>query len=139
VGFRHGDATVTVARIEHRGRTHGVRVESGGRALAYLPDHSPATADPRLLENALGLAAGVDLLLHDAQFTASQRQVADSYGHATVEDALSFASRCGARKLVLTHHAPDRTDDELDELARCVADRAPEVTVAIQGTVVDLR
>jgi phosphoribosyl 1,2-cyclic phosphodiesterase len=138
-GFAHGGATVTVARIGHRGRTHGVRVEFEGRSLAYLPDHSPATACPQLLRNAENLVAGVDVLLHDAQFTAPQRQLADSYGHATVDDALAFAARCGARRLVLTHHAPDRTDDELDQLARCVAGLRREVTVAIQGTVLDLR
>ncbi|WP_367181292.1 MBL fold metallo-hydrolase [uncultured Pseudonocardia sp.] len=132
-GFAHGDATVTLARIGHRGRTHGVRVECGGRSPAHLPDHSPATAGPRLLDNALALAAGVDLLLHDAQFTAPQRQLADSYGHATGDDALAVAGRCGAHRLVLTRHAPDRTDDELDYRARCVVDRAPDVTVAIQG------
>lgn len=131
--------TVTLARIGHRGRTHGVRVESGGRSVAYLPDHSPATACPQLLANAERLASGVDVLLHDAQFTAAERQLADSYGHATVDDALAFADRCGVRRLVLTHHAPDRTDDELDRLARYVAGRTPEVSLAIQGTVIDVR
>ncbi|GAA2568822.1 MBL fold metallo-hydrolase [Pseudonocardia hydrocarbonoxydans] len=138
-GFDHAGLTVTVARIAHRGRTHGVRVESGGRAVAYLPDHSPATASPPLAAAARRLAAGVDVLLHDAQFTAAERATADAYGHATVDDAVAFSEQCGARALVLTHHAPSRTDDELDALARCVAGRAPRVTVAIQGTVLDVR
>jgi ribonuclease BN (tRNA processing enzyme) len=141
-GFTRGATTVTTARISHRGRTHGVRVECGGRAVAYLPDHSPATASAPLAAAAQRLAAGADVLLHDAQFTAAERQVADAYGHATVDDAVAFARRCGVRHLVLTHHAPARTDDQLDEIAglvRCVAGRTPRVTVAIQGTVIDVR
>lgn len=138
-GFTHAGLTVALARIGHRGRTHGVRVESGGRSFAYLPDHSPATASRPLAAAARRLAAGVDVLLHDAQFTAAERATADAYGHATVDDAVAFSEQCGARALVLTHHAPSRTDDELDAVARCVASRAPRVTVAIQGTVLDVR
>ncbi|MEU8171897.1 hypothetical protein AB0C14_03390 [Microbispora hainanensis] len=54
--------------------------------------------------------------------------MADAYGHSTVADAVAFAARCGARRLVLTHHAPARTDDALDVLAK-------EVEVARQGDV----
>jgi len=54
-----------------------------------------------------------------------------------VDDALAFAGHCGARRLVLTHHPPDRADEELD--LHGVAGRTPQVGVAIQGTVLDLR
>jgi ribonuclease BN (tRNA processing enzyme) len=141
-GFTRGATVVTLARIGHRGRTHGVRVEHHGRSVAYLPDHSPATACPTQLDAAERLAADADVLLHDAQFTAAERQVADAYGHATVDDAVAFARRCGVRHLVLTHHAPTRTDDQLDDIARaarCVPQPALQVTVAIQGTVLDVR
>ncbi|MEV4019656.1 MBL fold metallo-hydrolase [Nonomuraea angiospora] len=106
---------VRVAEIVHKGGTaHGIRVEGGGRSLAYLPDHSPQLGS-RAAED---LAAGVDVLLHDGQFRPAEQALADAYGHATVPDALAFAARCGARRLVLTHHAPSRTDDELDILAK---------------------
>jgi ribonuclease BN (tRNA processing enzyme) len=116
-----------------------VRVDGPGGSVAYLPDHSPATASAEQVAAAERLAAGVDVLLHDAQFTAGERQLADAYGHATVDDALAFAGRCGVRRLVLTHHAPSRTDAELDDLGRCVAARAPRVTLGIQGTVLPVR
>jgi ribonuclease BN (tRNA processing enzyme) len=137
--FTHAGLTVTVAEVAHRGRTHGIRVDSPAGSVAYLPDHSPATASPPLAAAARRLAAGVDVLLHDAQFTADERATADAFGHATVDDAIAFSEQCAARMLVLTHHAPSRTDGELDALARCVADRLPRVMVAIQGTVVDVR
>lgn len=137
--FTHAGLTVTVAEVAHRGRTHGIRVDSPAGSVAYLPDHSPATATPPLAAAARRLAAGVDVLLHDAQFTPAERATADAYGHATVDDAIAFSEQCGARMLVLTHHAPSRTDDELERIARCVAGRTPRVTLAIQGTVIDMR
>ncbi|MFC1440474.1 MBL fold metallo-hydrolase [Streptacidiphilus sp. N1-10] len=105
--------TVTTAGIRHKGGlTHGLRIESGGAVLAYLPDHAPARGSAV----AEALADGADLLLHDGQFLAGERSLADGYGHATVPDAVAFAARCGVRRLVLTHHAPTRTDDQLDLL-----------------------
>jgi phosphoribosyl 1,2-cyclic phosphodiesterase len=106
--------TVRQAEVGHKGgRTVGIRVEADGASFAYLPDHAPGRGD----EGALALCGDVDLLLHDAQFLPGERATADDYGHATVTDALRFAENCGARRLVLTHHAPTRTDAELDRLA----------------------
>ncbi len=84
------------------------------------------------------MADGVDLLLHDAQFTDAERAVADAYGHSTITDALDFAKRCAAQRLVLTHHAPSRTDAELDELASCLGTRS-DVLLARQGSTVAVR
>jgi ribonuclease BN (tRNA processing enzyme) len=117
------------ARICHKGGTTvGIRVESGGVSMAYLPDHSPQIAG----EAALDLCADVDLLLHDGQFLAGEQRMADDYGHATIPDALRFAAECGARRLVLTHHAPGRSDDELDIIAKDLPD---SVTLARQDEV----
>ncbi|GAA0359549.1 MBL fold metallo-hydrolase [Microbispora corallina] len=116
---------VTVAEISHKGGvTLGVRVERDGRSVAYLPDHCPQAG----CEAAAELAAGVDLLLHDGQFLPGEQAMADAYGHATTADAAAFAARCGVRRLVLTHHAPTRTDDALDVLAK-------EFEVAREGDV----
>jgi ribonuclease BN (tRNA processing enzyme) len=127
---------VVVAPIGHRGLTHGVRVEDeAGAALAYLPDHSPRTADAEQAAAAEKLAAGADVLLHDAQFTAAERSIADTYGHSTVDDAHDFARRCGVGRLLLTHHSPARTDDELDVLSGSSRSAA----MAVQGTVIVVR
>ncbi|GII59645.1 MBL fold metallo-hydrolase [Planotetraspora thailandica] len=119
--------TVRVAEIAHKGGvTHGIRVEGDGVSVAYLPDHCPQ------IESAAAekLAWGVDLLLHDGQFLAGEQAQADAYGHATVADAVAFARRCDARRLVLTHHAPGRTDDDLDALG------ATGVELARQGQII---
>jgi ribonuclease BN (tRNA processing enzyme) len=106
---------VTQAEIAHKGGvTVGTRVSCGGVSMAYLPDHAPQRGSGAAEE----LCADTDLLLHDGQFLPAERRLADLYGHATVEDAMEFAARCRARRLVLTHHAPNRTDDELDALAK---------------------
>jgi ribonuclease BN (tRNA processing enzyme) len=109
---------VRVAEIAHKGgTTHGIRVSRDGVSVAYLPDHCPQQGSAAAEE----LAADVDLLLHDGQFLAGEQGIADAYGHATIPGALAFAERCGARRLVLTHHGPRRVDDDLDVLAKDLA------------------
>jgi len=58
-------------------------------------------------------------------------------GHAAAEYPVGLGRRAGARRVVLAHHKPDRTDQDLDLLAaRFAAD--PHVIVAAEGTVIDL-
>ena len=50
---------------------------------------------------------------------------------------MALARRAGARRVLLFHHKPDRTDDALDGLAaRFCAD--PRVGVAAEDMVLDL-
>jgi phosphoribosyl 1,2-cyclic phosphodiesterase len=107
-----GAYQVTATDIAHKGgRTYGYRVERDGVSVAYLPDHAPAAGvSPHTLET----LAGVDLLVHDAQFVESERSIAEAYGHATIGDAVDLALAVGARRLALFHHGPGRTDDALD-------------------------
>jgi phosphoribosyl 1,2-cyclic phosphodiesterase len=129
-----GGLTVRTATVRHKGGvTVGVRVEQDGAALAYLPDHAltPGAPDPA----AERLARGVDLLLHDGQYTGTEEATARAYGHATIETVLDLADRCEVGRLLLTHHDPGRSDDELDALAaryRHTPQGRP-VSFAVQG------
>jgi ribonuclease BN (tRNA processing enzyme) len=133
-----GPAVVSVAPVPHKGGTTlGIRVDLDGAAVAYLPDHLP---DRRADRAAEALIRGVDVLLHDGQFLDRERDRARDYGHATIGEALRLADRCAVGRLVLTHHAPHRTDDDLDALAAAIRD-TPEgrpVSFARQGDVLDV-
>ncbi len=132
-------AEVTVAEIAHKGGiAFGVRIELDGATIAYLPDHALSDAPPLLLASAEELASGVDVLLHDGQYRSHERDVAIAYGHSTIEGAMLFADRCGVGALVLTHHAPGRTDTELDALAGATPSisQGRQISFARQGDTV---
>ncbi len=127
--------SVTAADIRHKGgRTFGYRVSDGSVDIAYLPDH---VATGGLTDAVEALVAGVDLLIHDAQFLEPERALADAYGHSTVDDAIALASQLKARRLMLFHHGPGRTDAQLDVIADGLDAPVP-VDLAREGDLVEV-
>lgn len=134
-GFR-----VTVAEVPHKGgTTYGLRVEDDRGTLAYVPDHGPLAlgAGPHGLGElhpaALAIAAGADVLVHDAQHTAEELARWAHYGHSAAEYAVALGDAAGARHVALFHHSPGRTDDELDALVDRIG--RPDVSAATEGDV----
>ena len=133
-----GEAVVTARAVPHLGPTNGYRVDWEGVSLAYVSDHqAPATLDS-VPHAVLELADGVDLLIHDAQFTAAEWERKGDWGHSTVDYAVLVAREAGARCLALFHHDPGHDDDQIDRLvlhARRTAERlgVDDVLAAAEG------
>jgi phosphoribosyl 1,2-cyclic phosphodiesterase len=126
---------VRAFEVAHKGgRTFGYTVRQGGGSIGYVPDHAPELG---VSADALDALAGVDALVHDAQFLEHERPRAVDYGHATVDDAIKLAERVHARSLVLFHHGPHRVDDALDTIGAEAVASMP-VLVAAEGMVLDL-
>jgi ribonuclease BN (tRNA processing enzyme) len=139
---------VSAALIKHPGPSVGYRIEDGGRTLAYLPDHEPALgADLRAIElewiSGLGMARDADVLLHDGQYTRDEYDARIGWGHSTAEDAVTFAVRAGARRLVLFHHDPMHTDDQLEAMLADAEPLAAEASITVElareGAVYEVR
>jgi len=137
-GKHHFEGYTILAReIPHKGgRTFGYRVSDGVHTIAYLSDHWPGSlgAGPHGFgpyhEAALELAADVDVLIHDAQYTAEEYPRRREFGHSAIDYAVGLAEVANARRLALFHHDPQRTDDQLDAIARSWLISAIDVTVA---------
>ncbi len=142
--FEAEGLSVTAVEVPHKGgRTFGYRVSDGRTSMSYVPDHCPTALGPgedglgALHDAAMALAGGVDLLVHDAQLLADEVAAEASFGHAAADYAVGLGRAAGARRVVLFHHKPDRTDDALDALAaRFAGDDA--VTVASEELVLSL-
>ncbi len=142
--FAVGAATVTSRLVPHVGATNGYRIDVGGRSVAYVSDHQEPPEDPHHVdESVLALADGVDLLIHDAQYTPEEFALRSDWGHCTVRYALEVAHQAGVGELVLFHHDPAHCDDTVDGLlaeARQVATGLDVGTVsaAHEGRIVRL-
>ena len=127
--------------VIHPGPTVGYRVSNGRSVFTYIPDHEPALGakglipDPHWLSG-YELAAGADLLLHDAQYSREEYPSRLGWGHSSMDDALQFAEIAGAKKLLLAHHDPSHTDEQLTAMHEGLLLRARPALVcelAIEG------
>ena len=137
--------TIEARAIPHKGgATLGYRVSDGSATIAYMPDHCPTALGPgpdgwgEYHQAALELASGVDVLLHDGFLLAGEVAAEAFFGHAAIDYAIALGERAGARRVMLTHHKPGRTDEQLDRIAACVAGSSGGVSVAAEGEIVDL-
>jgi ribonuclease BN (tRNA processing enzyme) len=116
-----GSATILAGAVAHPRPTVGYRIEENGASIAYIPDHEPAlgldlaTLPPDWISG-YDVAANADTLLHDAQYREDEYPNKIGWGHSSVADAVTFARKSGARRLILFHHDPLHTDDDLEGL-----------------------
>jgi phosphoribosyl 1,2-cyclic phosphodiesterase len=60
---------------------------------------------------------GVDTVVYDTHFLPDEYAWFPHYGHSTPDQALEICAEAGARRLVLYHHAPSHSDDQMDRIA----------------------
>jgi phosphoribosyl 1,2-cyclic phosphodiesterase len=116
-----GSGRVRAESVPHQGPTVGYRVEDGGRSVAYLPDHEPSlgidlgTLDVSWLSG-YDLIDGVDVCFHDAQYFDEEYAEHLGWGHSSVTHTVTMGRRANVGQLVLFHHDPAHTDDDLERL-----------------------
>jgi phosphoribosyl 1,2-cyclic phosphodiesterase len=138
-----GNAKVKVRPVPHPGPTVGYRIDWDGASVAYISDHQEPLDRESVADTVLELADGVDLLIHDAQYTDAEFEQKAHWGHCTVEYAVKVAKAAGVQRVVLFHHDPARTDDDVDRvLAQARAKAAElgveEVIAAAEGLTISL-
>ena len=118
------------------------RLKTGNTLIAYIPDHEPALGSAQFPTNAewtsgFSIAEGADILFHDAQYSSEEYKTRVGWGHSSVEDALDFGTLARVKKIVLFHHDPAHTDDNLKTmLAETLEEKKCdfEVEIATEGT-----
>jgi len=125
--FRLGSLRVSTAPLRHPGGGIAFRFASRTGTLAYVPDHEipcPGPDDPSVLgwpvqsPAMTRLIQGVDLLIHDAQYTPAEYAARRGWGHSCTDAVVRTAAAAGVKWLMLFHHDPERTDRQLDQVVR---------------------
>ena len=142
--------------VKHPGGALGYRFGSRvagdatpGASFVYISDNELRAGDAspsndRWRTKLVEFIRGARVLIHDATYTEDEYESHRGWGHSTYGDAVALALDSGVETLVLFHHSPDRSDDELDaRLAECRAatarsGRTLRVVAAAEGMELDV-
>jgi phosphoribosyl 1,2-cyclic phosphodiesterase len=138
VDIKIGSFTVMPIALNHPFGSVGYRVDCDGSAWAYVSDTAPFDQvlhkqhflkgpEPLSEDDRVALAAmrealvqrlvGVDTVVYDTHFTTDEYARFPHYGHSTPDQALEVCVAAKVRRLVLYHHAPSHSDEQMDKIA----------------------
>ena len=137
--------TIDTLSVLHPGGALGFRLHAPGDSaprLVYIPDNELAAAGSYdspadWHEQIVAFTRNAAILVHDATFTAAEYETHRGWGHSRYDDALALAREARVERLVLFHHSPDRSDDDIDgEVERLRRTSPPfEIIAAREGMV----
>ncbi len=107
--------TALSCHTNHPGGCLAWRVSDGKRAVVYLSDHEHGNA--KIDKQLLKFAKGADLMIYDAMYTDEEYESSKrGFGHSTWSKGCNLAKRAGVSQLLLFHHAPERTDSQMEDI-----------------------
>jgi phosphoribosyl 1,2-cyclic phosphodiesterase len=149
--FDIGSLKIQTQFVNHPILSLAYRTTENGRTLVYTGDHEPyqnlfksdkdATPSPEdeaLFGNVqatvdaanqrfVNFIRGANVLVVDCQFTPEEyRTTRKNWGHSSWDYCLKWMKEGGVERMVLTHHDPVRSDDELDKMLASVRKAAQE-------------
>ena len=129
--FRSGACSVRAFPVHHPQGAFGFRIDAGGASVAYIPDREPG--DPTLDRVLREAVDGVDILIHDAQYTPEEYVRYKGWGHSTWLEAVQVARDCHVDQLILFHHDPEHDDAALAAIQEAARQHFPNTCAAVEG------
>ena len=127
-----GPVTVNWAPARHPQGVVAYRVDGPHRSVAVVTDHE--AGDEAIDAGLLDLVRGVDVLIHDAQYTRGEYEARHvGWGHSTWRHAVDAATAADVGRLVLISHDPGRGDEAVDEIVSAAASVLPGTVAAFEG------
>jgi phosphoribosyl 1,2-cyclic phosphodiesterase len=152
VDFVIGGFHITPIALNHPFGSVGYRIDGDGSSVAYVADTAPfdqvlhkqhflSGPEPLSEDDRLALSAmrdalvarlrGVDTAIYDTHFLPEEYARFPHYGHSTPDQALEVCREAGVRRLVLYHHAPGHTDEQMDQVAATYLAKGAELGIEV--------
>jgi ribonuclease Z len=125
-------ARVSTFQLTHPGGSLAYRFDWPTKSLAYVTD---TAGDGRYID----FVRGVDLLVHERNFSDSLHEIAAASGHCTSEQVLNVVRAAQVKNIALTHFNPLTQHEPLDDdsLLTALTELCPNAISARDGLVVE--
>jgi len=116
--FQEKQLDVVRKGLNHPGGGYAYKVTDNGMSVAYVTDNElePPNEIHTTYDEWVEFLFGVDVLIHDAQYTEDDMPHKHGWGHSLISQVRQLAVDAEIGALVMFHHDPNRTDSELDEI-----------------------
>jgi phosphoribosyl 1,2-cyclic phosphodiesterase len=115
------DVDVSFIELEHPGGAVGYSFVKENKKVVILLDNEFQESQ---LDKLLLFCKDGDLLIWDGMFTEDELLNKRGWGHSSIEQAEKFTELSDVKKTVICHHAPYRSDEDIDLLkSRISSDR----------------
>lgn len=107
----HPELQIMCTDLNHPGGAVGYSFLCDGKKVVVLLDNEFTETE----EQKLSLFCNdADLLIWDGMFTEQELVSKRGWGHSSIEQADQFTKKYNVKRTVICHHAPSRTDEEID-------------------------
>jgi phosphoribosyl 1,2-cyclic phosphodiesterase len=111
--------TVEFMPANHAQTTAMYKLRSGNITIVYAPDNELVPIYNGIIDDfrvqVRNFLSDADLLVHDGQYDRIAYASKKGWGHSAWQEAVEIAAEAGVKELILTHHDPDSTDEDLLE------------------------
>lgn len=134
--FDLGPVKVRTIPLNHPQGGIGLRFDLDHRSFVFLTDNELGGPGKLQMDDYAEFCKGARVLVHDAQYLPEEMTTHAGWGHSDWRAVLELGKRAGVEQLILTHHDPNRTDDQIDDMlaeARYEAGPHMQVEAAHEG------
>ena len=94
----------------------GYRIRDGENSLVFITDNELGAGSSRRFREFVQFAKECSLLIHDAQYLPEEMAEHKGWGHSTYQEAVTLALEAKVKRLLLTHHDPRRSDEQVQQI-----------------------
>lgn len=127
------EVTIDTIPLNHPQGCLGFRFREAGHTMVFITDNELGMNGDHRFADFVKFVERADLLIHDAQYLPEEISSHRGWGHSTYEEAVRLALEAEVKTLLLTHHDPSRTDEQvwniIDRARRLAADSGGRLTI----------
>ena len=109
------DFKIEFLKLNHPGGSVGYSIKNKNKKITILLDNGYNKEQFLDLKK---FANNSNWIVWDGMFTNDELKNKSFWGHSTIEQGIEFFHNSGIENMLITHHDPSRTDDQLNVLSK---------------------
>lgn len=100
-------------KLNHPGDAFGYSLIINNKKFCYLLDNE---FYDNQFSSLIDFCEGSNSIIWDGMYTENELKTKKGWGHSSIEQGLKFAEKLDLNNLIISHHSPDRTDQQINDL-----------------------